>query len=372
MYCAAENCMIHIILTALVFFPFVESQKLDLGAQFIHGNGDNPIYKIASEHGLLGDEDYYSSSDSEVESEDGDFYTPDGKLVPADVVKEVCSVIDGIFDDANKFYRENHPLDDVEESIGTYTHRQFYKYLRTTCAAQSEELIRMKEGVFNWKFLNEKADNACKSLYETSIIAWGEYVECLDSNNEYSDVITFKPDHGFGSVMKILLKSIPDSVIKFSTPVQRIMWDQPTDAFQANPRPEADTNSRGQNIENSSKGVPSSSAVSVHSADGSITEADHVIVTCSLGFLKRNAHRMFKPLLPNDKLAVIHRMGFGTVNKIFLEFEKPWWDKDSNGIQFAWTNDDAFVMNCVDNTNAAEVSLFTMLIHMRLFVYILN
>ena len=146
-------------------FSFAETRKLDLGAQFIHGNGDNPIYKIASEHGLLGDEDYYSSSDSEDESEDGDFYTPDGKLVPADVVKEVCSVIDGIFDDANKFYRENHPLDDVEESIGTYTHRQFYKYLRTTCAAQSEELIRMKEGVFNWKFLNEKADKTPASHF---------------------------------------------------------------------------------------------------------------------------------------------------------------------------------------------------------------
>ena len=191
-------------------------------------------------------------------------------------------------------------------------------------------------------------------------------MECLDSNNEYSDVITFKPDHGFGSVMKILLKSIPDFAIKFSTPVQRIVWDQPPGAFQTDSSPAANTNSKAQNIEgnssknedSASKDIPSSSAVSVHAADGSITEADHVIVTCSLGFLKRNAHRMFKPLLPNDKLAVIHRMGFGTVNKIFLEFEKPWWDKDSNGIQFAWTNDDAFVMNCVDNTNSAEVSLF--------------
>ena len=335
---------------------FVDIRKLDLGAQFIHGNGDNPVYKLASEYDLVGDED---SDDSDDETEDGDFFTPDGKLVPAEVVKEVCAVIDGIFDDANKFSREDHPLDDVEESIGTFTHRQFYKYLRTTCAAESEELIRMREGVFNWKFLNEKADNACRSLYETSIIAWGEYVECLDSNNDYSDLITFKPEHGFGSVLKVLLKSLPISSLQLSTPVQRIVWDQSTfHGSNAMPKTEEESSCEAA--------IPSASAVSIHTADGSIISADHVIVTCSLGFLKRTAHHMFKPLLLNDKLAAIHRMGFGTVNKIFLEFDHPWWDKDMNGTQFAWTNGEPFVLNCVDNSRSAEVSIVVVQLYLWL------
>ena len=306
---------------------------------------------MASDHGLLGDENWYSNDESDSETEDGDFYTPDGKLVPVQIVKEVCAVIDGIFVDANKFSREDHPLDDVEESMGTYTHRHFYKYLRTTCATESEELIRMREGVFNWKFLNEKADNACRSLYETSIIAWGEYRECLDSNNEYSDVITFKPEYGFGSVMKVLLKSVPTSKIKLSTPVQRIVWDQ-TKFHGNNAIPETKEESSKESIRSTS-----TSAVSILTGDGSVISADHVIVTCSLGFLKTNAHHMFKPLLPNDKLAAIHKMGFGTVNKIFLEFDQPWWDKDMNGIQFAWTTGEPFVLNCVDNSKSAEVSI---------------
>ena len=103
------------------------------------------------------------------------------------------------------------------------------------------------------------------------------------------------------------------------------------------------------------RAIPSA-PVRVHTADGTVFEADHVIVTCSVGFLKKNAHHMFQPLLPNDKLAAIHRLGFGTVNKIFLEFEQPWWDKDSNGMQFAWTNGEPFVLRCVDNVNSAEVS----------------
>ncbi len=322
---------------------------MELGAQFIHGNGANPIYKLASEHGLVNDES--ESSDSEDESEDGEFYTPEGKRVPDHIVKEVCSVIDGIFDDANKFYREGFPLDDVEESIGTFTHRQFYKYLRTACAAESDELIRMREGVFNWKFLNEKADNACRSLYETSIIAWGEYVEFLDSNNEYNQVITFKPNQGFGSVINILLKSVPSSNIKLSTPVQKIVWDQQqTRSF---PGPvEGQVGSKAD----SNGAIPPTSAVAIHTADGKIIFADHVIVTCSVGFLKKSAHHMFQPLLPNDKLAAIHRLGFGTVNKIFLEFAQPWWDKDISGVQFAWTNGDVFGLHCVDNTESAVVS----------------
>ena len=52
-----------------------------------------------------------------------------------------------------------------------------------------------------------------------------------------------------------------------------------------------------------------------------IQEAHHVIVTPSLGYLQENAAAMFDPPLSTNKMAAIKRMGFGTVNKIFLEFE---------------------------------------------------
>ena len=361
-------------------------KKLDLGAQFIHGNDGNPIFKLASDHGLLAEEsdNSESESDSDDESEDGDFFTPEGEMIPTEIVREVCSVIDEILQDANKFSREGHPLDEIEDSIGTFAHRQFYKYLRTKCANESHKMKKMREGIFNWKFLNEKADNACRSLYETSILAWGEYIECTDSNDEYQESIIFKPQYGFGSIIEILLKSIPKCNIRLSTPVQNIMWDQHTSIHSVNKSMvQCQINSNEEEFHSVPNGdIPglTNSAKSKHFtdsamnnystakdearhpikilvADGSEFEADHVIVTCSVGFLKRSAHHMFEPLLPNDKLAAIHRIGFGTVNKIFVEYAQPWWDKDSNGIQFAWPKGQSFTLNCVDNIHASEVRL---------------
>ena len=49
--------------------------------------------------------------------------------------------------------------------------------------------------------------------------------------------------------------------------------------------------------------------------------ANHVIITCSLGYLKKYSHRLFHPSLPDFKMTAISRLSIGTVNKILLEFE---------------------------------------------------
>ena len=102
--------------------------------------------------------------------------------------------------------------------------------------------------------------------------------------------------------------------------------------------------------------------VRVNCNDGSVYEADVVLVTCSLGYLKYNADDMFVPSLPQKKKEAIRvdnsvhynnecsrayiinnlflvldmkDMGFGTVDKIYLEFKDPWWSgTDWGGISF--------------------------------------
>ncbi len=60
-------------------------------------------------------------------------------------------------------------------------------------------------------------------------------------------------------------------------------------------------------------------------SDNSTYEADHVIVTVPLGVLKRDYTTMFTPELPVSKRNAIEGMSFGTMNKILLEFERPFW-----------------------------------------------
>lgn len=61
------------------------------------------------------------------------------------------------------------------------------------------------------------------------------------------------------------------------------------------------------------------------------TEAfDALISTIPLGVLKSTACPGFPPL-PRDHAAAVERLGMGVVNKVVIEFDRPFWD---NGIQF--------------------------------------
>lgn len=63
--------------------------------------------------------------------------------------------------------------------------------------------------------------------------------------------------------------------------------------------------------------------------DGDVLEADHVVLTTPLGVLKDKSIS-FDPVLPDWKLGPIQRLGFGTLNKVILVFEKPFWDVDQD------------------------------------------
>lgn len=70
--------------------------------------------------------------------------------------------------------------------------------------------------------------------------------------------------------------------------------------------------------------------------DGSKYVADHVICTVSLGVLKKYHLSLFEPHLPVQKINSIDGFGFGTVDKIFVEFVNPFWTKDWLGVSFLW------------------------------------
>uniref|UniRef100_A0A8C8T718 Peroxisomal N(1)-acetyl-spermine/spermidine oxidase n=1 Tax=Peromyscus maniculatus bairdii TaxID=230844 RepID=A0A8C8T718_PERMB len=54
------------------------------------------------------------------------------------------------------------------------------------------------------------------------------------------------------------------------------------------------------------------------------------------GFLKEHQDTFFEPPLPAQKAEAIKKLGFGTNNKIFLEFEEPFWEPDCQFIQVVW------------------------------------
>lgn len=57
------------------------------------------------------------------------------------------------------------------------------------------------------------------------------------------------------------------------------------------------------------------------------------------GFLKECHQDFFQPPLPEWKAEAIHRLGFGTNNKIFLEFEQPFWEPQQQLLEVVWEDE---------------------------------
>lgn len=93
----------------------------------------------------------------------------------------------------------------------------------------------------------------------------------------------------------------------------------------------------------------------VKCSDGSWYDADHVLVTVSLGVLKENFKTWFSPQLPAYKENAIRGLSFGTVDKIFLEFDKPFWEENWAGFSILWRTNDSQEIRKTENAWLEDV-----------------
>lgn len=89
-------------------------------------------------------------------------------------------------------------------------------------------------------------------------------------------------------------------------------------------------------IYNQSPNDQSDGLVRIRCEDGSNYSGDHLICTFSLGVLKERHLKMFEPQLSLVKYIAIDALDYGTVNKIYLEYEKPFWGADWGGFTILW------------------------------------
>ncbi|XP_039767563.1 peroxisomal N(1)-acetyl-spermine/spermidine oxidase isoform X2 [Ornithorhynchus anatinus] len=258
---------------------------VEMGAHWIHGpSKGNPVFQLALEYGLLGEKEMSEENQLiEVGGHPGlpsVSYSSSGKIVSLDLVTDMANLFYTLLDQTREFL---HVAETPIPSVGQFLKREIARH-----AAEwegDEETKRLKLAVLK-NFFN---------------------LECSVSGTHSMDLVALGP---FGEYAML-----PGLDCTFPEPVKTIHWNG---SFQ-------EENLPGQTF-----------PVRVECEDGEQFLADHVIVTVPLGVLKEKQDSLFQPPLPLPKVEAIRKIGFGTNNKIFLEFEEPFWEADCQQIELVW------------------------------------
>ncbi|KAJ7533324.1 hypothetical protein O6H91_13G043300 [Diphasiastrum complanatum] len=333
-------------------------EKLELGATWIHGIEGSPIYEIAETSGAL-------EGAMPWERMDGYPTTPivkaeGGLVVEPVLMKPVTDLYSRLLSEAQKLrvsdvnQAANGSLLKIENALsGTNSLGGFFRQgledffheqektpkteVASACptmdvlalrkpieGSRSDRLSQsfshgwdlhsLQEGVFTIHENHERCVTAADSLYDIDLESFSEYREFPGKQITISK--------GFSSIVNVLSDNLSAGILQFGRKVTKICW---TDSHLGSSVP----------------------PVVLFCDDGSKFQADHVIITVSLGVLKagtgvesrgflnedgksyrkeieNKSHslcELFHPPLPRWKLGPICRLGFGLVDKLFLKLE---------------------------------------------------
>ncbi|PHT87120.1 hypothetical protein T459_09226 [Capsicum annuum] len=253
--------------------------QIEMGATWIHGIEGNPIYKIAQENNSF-------QSDKPSECEEGELsdeeitITEDGHEVNSSLVESITTFF-------KKMIEFSEGEGDFQDGI-----KKIIKCLIIGVENHLKKVFAMLE-------------NMHRHYSSAGDLGTLDFNSASEYSNFPRDEITI--DKGFSTVIESLASFLPDGLIQLGRKVTKIEWQSDDCDLK---------------LENGDDTQP----VKLHLRDGSVMFADHVIVTVSLGVLKqgiRDDAAMFSPPLPSFKTQAISRLGFGVVDKLFLQLRSP-------------------------------------------------
>uniref|UniRef100_A0A1Y1KHR2 Amine oxidase domain-containing protein n=1 Tax=Photinus pyralis TaxID=7054 RepID=A0A1Y1KHR2_PHOPY len=264
----------------------------EMGAQNIEGSCiANPIYTLACQEGLLKPPIRRSNPLHNL------YCTSDGRAVDVPISISAFHTFQQIEHEAMLLFSMN-------------TGRQ-HGSLKNFFAIRIQQELQ--------HFPEEQRYDAARVMYGlTNVIRQrtGEDLSQVSADNYGSFIVvpggSIRVPFGYVGILAPLLRDLPECAVKYNKPVQCIRWGAVTQK------------------EGSSRAV-------VHCCDGEEYCCDYVIITVSLGVLKQHADKLFCPTLPAEKMEAIHNLGFGQLNKVFLDYARPFWVWSEGGLRFAWS-----------------------------------
>ncbi|XP_059802098.1 peroxisomal N(1)-acetyl-spermine/spermidine oxidase-like [Hypanus sabinus] len=310
---------------------------VEIGAQWIHGPSKrNAVFQLAGQYGLL-DETAMSEENQAVQLDTHlpamtTWYTSSGKRIDPEIAASMEDLYSTLCLKSREFFQsKKEPV----QSLG-----EFLKCEIAQCAESwkdNEELCSLKLALLNVEFKLECCVAGTDSLDLLALQPYGEYVMLPGID------CTFP--RGFNSLIDEMMKPLPKNLVSFNKSVKCIHWNGSFETPAA---------------------LKQSYPVVVECEDGKSIPADHVIVTVPLGnvpfeihfpnklhrlathrfdpglntgFLKEHYKAFFYPPFLPSKTNSIQKMGFGTIDKIFLEFDEPFWEPEYDLIKLVWEDE---------------------------------
>lgn len=267
------------------------SERVDAGAQWLHGY-QNELFKFAKKHNLIRPE--------ESEEAEGDYIREDGFKFDEFLVKKVDFKIGQLLEECEELVtKKSNPDFKFPTSIAEYVNEKFRKNFVENLEMDDEKIQALQ--LLDWHRKFQIIDNSCLHFHDISAKDWGNYSFNGEDSQTHINVW-----NGMSSVVEKLYEELSNE-IKLNKLVELIHWRN--------------------------------NKIFIQCRDGSAYGTNNLICTFSVGFLKENHLQLFQPPLPIEHQNVIDKIGFGTINKIFLHFEHRWWDEEWKGLQMLWEKD---------------------------------
>merc|ERR1719318_1913388 len=255
-------------------------ERVEFGAQWIHGQEGNVVYELAKKWGML--EKASNKEEDEEEEEEGEddeeavYLSQGGERIASDLIQQFETVFNRI--------QENLDILDPGE-LKNYSSKGDFFTTSLQKELQEEELQGVKCKALQylqWYGRLQASIDGSPSWWNSALNGDQVYEECPGDQET-----TLSKDTNYQALIEKLGSGVVDRVV---------LGERVLGVTQVN---------------NSSVQVETQSTV---------YQCEYVVVTVSLGVLKEEIIE-FSPTLPQEKISAIENMGFGVVTKVFLEYK---------------------------------------------------
>ncbi|XP_028982701.1 peroxisomal N(1)-acetyl-spermine/spermidine oxidase-like [Betta splendens] len=313
----------------------IKTEKLgnyitEIGATFIHGPcKENPVFCLSRDYGLL-DREALTRRNQAMDIGESppwvtNWFSSSGQKLNAKQMDSALDMFDKIVDDTEQFKNQRET---PWASVGDFVRSKVKEQATKKWKGKDESTRKLLLCAISSMMKFECCSSAVHSMDELDLAAYCMYKDLKGLDCTFPN--------GYEGLIKNMMSELPSDLVTYNKPVHCIHW-------------------------NSSESQ--ASTVTVECEDGERIPADHVIATVPLGYLKRHCSTLFSPSLPANKLQSIQNLGFGTCNKIYVEFESPWWDADCDVIYLVWKDEEDFTDKVSDISKnwIRKMSAFTVL-----------